>query len=117
MAEQATLMSSSQSSADSESVTLADHHSDYSDATLPPLPPTPSLNKDGTGPMLLAAHSTPLPPPTLGEEASLNAHASPMMKEELEEGLFHKSPLEVDHGVAVSEENVGLGLPDIITQI
>ncbi|KAI0013589.1 hypothetical protein F4779DRAFT_613320 [Xylariaceae sp. FL0662B] len=62
------------------------------------------------------AHATPLPPPTPDEQAALHECPTPMMKEEMEEGRFHEQPLEVDHGVAVMEESVGLGVPDVVTQ-
>lgn len=63
------------------------------------------------------ACSVPLPPPTSEEQASLLESGSQMMEEEMKEGRFHKEPLQVDHGVAISEESVGLGVPDIITQM
>ncbi|KAI0180335.1 hypothetical protein GGR52DRAFT_587902 [Hypoxylon sp. FL1284] len=65
---------------------------------------------------LTAARLTPLPPPTPDEQATLQSHSSEMMGEEMEEGRFREGPLEVDHGVAVLEESVGLGVPDFITQ-
>lgn len=65
---------------------------------------------------MLAAHLTPLPPPTPEEHRILRECPSQMMREELEEGRFHEGPLEVDHGLAVLEESVGLGVPDFITQ-
>ncbi|KAI0377853.1 hypothetical protein F5Y04DRAFT_263402 [Hypomontagnella monticulosa] len=100
--------------ADSESATLV---SDYSGETLPPWLPTPTLTADVIESKLLAAHLTPLPPPTSEEQTSLRTRTSQMMREELEEGRFHKEPLEVDDGVAVSEENVELGLPNVVTQV
>ncbi|KAI1777763.1 hypothetical protein F4818DRAFT_407874 [Hypoxylon cercidicola] len=65
---------------------------------------------------LMTAHLTPLPPPTPEEQKILRECPSQMMKEEMEEGRFHEGPLEVDHGLAVLEESVGLGVPDFITQ-
>ncbi|RYO82184.1 hypothetical protein DL766_004581 [Monosporascus sp. MC13-8B] len=59
---------------------------------------------------------TPLPPPTPSEDAFFQGHPTPMMEEELEEGRFHETPLAVYHGVAVFEESVELGVPDVITQ-
>lgn len=41
---------------------------------------------------------------------------TPMMAEELQEGHFHPGPLEVARGVAVLEESVEIGVPDVITQ-
>ncbi|KAI0389280.1 hypothetical protein F5Y17DRAFT_462898 [Xylariaceae sp. FL0594] len=43
--------------------------------------------------------------------------ATPMMMEELQEGTFHDDPLTVAGGVAVLEESVQLGVPDVITQV
>ncbi|KAI1180267.1 hypothetical protein F4777DRAFT_529406 [Nemania sp. FL0916] len=43
--------------------------------------------------------------------------ATPMMAEELEEGRFHPDPLDVGEGIAVLEESVELGVPDVITQM
>ncbi|KAI1132959.1 hypothetical protein F5Y10DRAFT_291038 [Nemania abortiva] len=40
----------------------------------------------------------------------------PMMAEEREEGCFHQDPLNVGDGIAVLEESVELGVPDVITQ-
>lgn len=72
--------------------------------------------KENCGSSLMAAHLTPLPPPTPEEHAVLRSCPSQMMKEEMEEGRFHEGPLEVDHGLAVLEESVELGAPDFITQ-
>jgi hypothetical protein len=38
------------------------------------------------------------------------------MKEEMEEGRFHKEPLDVAEGVAIMEESVSLGVADVMTQ-
>ncbi|KAI1107195.1 hypothetical protein F4804DRAFT_329484 [Jackrogersella minutella] len=65
---------------------------------------------------LLVACLTPLPPPGPEELATLRKCPSKMMDEEMEEGRFHKEPLEVDRGVAFSEEGVGFGVPDVVTQ-
>ncbi|RYP58104.1 hypothetical protein DL769_009108 [Monosporascus sp. CRB-8-3] len=59
---------------------------------------------------------TPLPSSTPSEDAFFRGHPTPMMEEELEEGQFHETPLAVDHGVAVLEESVELGVPDVVTQ-
>ncbi|KAI1369136.1 hypothetical protein F5Y08DRAFT_325541 [Xylaria arbuscula] len=39
-----------------------------------------------------------------------------MMKEELEEGRFHHDPLDVGDGIAVLEESIELGVPDVIAK-
>ncbi|KAK7753466.1 hypothetical protein SLS62_004541 [Diatrype stigma] len=59
---------------------------------------------------------TPLPLPTPEEDASFQSHPTRMMEEELEEGRFHEAPLAVEHGIAVLEESVDWGVPDVITQ-
>lgn len=41
---------------------------------------------------------------------------SPMMEHEKDIGKFTPAPLKVDHGVAVLEESMELGVPDVITQ-
>ncbi|KAI1768759.1 hypothetical protein GGR53DRAFT_351430 [Hypoxylon sp. FL1150] len=84
--------------------------------SLRPLPTLPTdWLKENCDSSLMAAHLTPLPPPAPEEHAILEC-PSQMMKEELEEGRFHKGPLEVDHGLAVLEESVVLGVPDFISQ-
>lgn len=62
------------------------------------------------------ARLAPLPLATTDENAFLHGHPTTMMEEEQEEGRFHETPLVVEHGVAVLEESVQLGVPDIITQ-
>ncbi|RYP66448.1 hypothetical protein DL771_007777 [Monosporascus sp. 5C6A] len=57
---------------------------------------------------------TPLPPPTPSEDAFFQGHPTPMMEEELEEGRFRETPPAVDHGVAVFEESVESGVPDVV---
>ncbi|KAI1282530.1 hypothetical protein F5Y07DRAFT_411017 [Xylaria sp. FL0933] len=42
---------------------------------------------------------------------------TPMMLEELEDGRFHHDPLDVGDGIAVLEESVELGVPDVITKV
>jgi hypothetical protein len=59
---------------------------------------------------------TALPSPTTAEDASLRCGPAPMMEEEINEGRFHKEPLDVGNGVAVLEESVGLGVPDVVAQ-
>ncbi|KAI0017352.1 hypothetical protein F4780DRAFT_796531 [Xylariomycetidae sp. FL0641] len=66
---------------------------------------------------LIHASLHPLPSPSAVEEAELDEAISPMMLDELEEGRFHQQPLDVGTGVAVSEEGVGLGVPDVMTQM
>lgn len=73
--------------------------------------------KENTSPTWSIAHKESIPLKASGEHANLRKCSTQMMKEEMEEGRFHKEPLEVDHGVAVSEEGVGLGVPDVITQL
>ncbi|KAI1331060.1 hypothetical protein F5Y16DRAFT_395498 [Xylariaceae sp. FL0255] len=50
-----------------------------------------------------------------GKQSSGNA--TPMMQEEMEEGRFHEEPLDVGDGLAVLEESVELGVPDVISHI
>ncbi|KAI1457776.1 hypothetical protein F4805DRAFT_474869 [Annulohypoxylon moriforme] len=97
-----------------ESVSTEEHHP--SDATLPPWPHTPGSSKENMKSILFTACFIPLPPVAPEEQAVLGEHSTKMMDEEMEEGRFHKEPLEVDHGVAFSEEGVGLGLADVVTQ-
>ncbi|KAI2468578.1 hypothetical protein F4781DRAFT_443441 [Annulohypoxylon bovei var. microspora] len=98
-----------------ESVMTEEHQ--LSDATLPPWPRAPGSSKEITKSILFAAAClTPLPPTLPEEQAALREHTTKMMEEEMEEGKFHKEPLEVDHGVAFSEEAVGLGVADVVTQ-
>ncbi|KAI5926437.1 hypothetical protein F4810DRAFT_707518 [Camillea tinctor] len=65
---------------------------------------------------LIRASLTPLPPPTHAEEMVIRDTASPMMVEE-SEGCFHGEPLDVGDGMAVLEESVDLGVPDLISQV
>lgn len=59
--------------------------------------------------------------PELSDEGSKQSSnqglATPMMTEELEEGRFHPDPLDVGDGIAVLEESVELGVPDVLTQM
>ncbi|KAI1500992.1 hypothetical protein F5X99DRAFT_384069 [Biscogniauxia marginata] len=66
---------------------------------------------------LIRACLTPLPSPTPGEEMAIRDTATTMMMEESEEGYFHQEPLDVGDGVAILEESVGLGVPDVISQV
>ncbi|KAI1641020.1 hypothetical protein F4809DRAFT_637150 [Biscogniauxia mediterranea] len=74
-----------------------------------PPPPSPTTT-------FIRACLTPLPPPTHGEEKAIRDTASTMMVEE-SEGCFHREPLDVGDGVAVLEESVDLGVPDIVSQV
>ncbi|KAI1213521.1 uncharacterized protein F4807DRAFT_456867 [Annulohypoxylon truncatum] len=87
-----------------------------SDAVLPPWTHAPNWAKENTKSILFSACLTSLPDPTPEEHAVLSEHSTKMMDEEMEEGRFHKEPLKVDHSVAFSEEAVGLGLADVVTQ-
>ncbi|KAI1116199.1 hypothetical protein F5Y14DRAFT_459677 [Nemania sp. NC0429] len=56
-------------------------------------------------------------PELVGEESDSQGLATPMMIEELDEGRFHPDPLDVGDGIAVLEESVELGVPDVLTQM
>ncbi|KAI1094491.1 hypothetical protein F5B19DRAFT_499462 [Rostrohypoxylon terebratum] len=103
----------SKGSSITESVDTEEH---CESAALPPWSRSPSSSKEYTKSILFAACLTPLPSAAPEEQSVLGEHSTKMMEEEMEEGRFHKEPLEVDHGVAFSEEAVGLGLADIVTQ-
>lgn len=62
------------------------------------------------------ARTLPLTPPDIAEELFLHEAPTPMMGFEHNEGKFTPAPLKVEHGVAVLEESVELGVPDVITQ-
>lgn len=62
------------------------------------------------------ACGTPLGEPGQDEENFFNETKSPMMQREEEEGMFMPQPLKVEDGVAVLEESVQLGVPDVVTQ-
>lgn len=55
--------------------------------------------------------------PELSGEDSNQGLVTPMMIEELEEGRFHPDPLDVGDGIAVLEESIELGVPDVLTQV
>lgn len=60
---------------------------------------------------------TSLAPRPLGaseKTAASQGHSRTMIEEELEEGQFHDTPLTVEHGIAVLEESVESGVPDIV---
>ena len=60
-----------------------------------------------------AAVETPLPAQSDEELVTL----TPMEKNEIHDGSFGSEPVEVTHGIAVTEKAVGLHLPDLITQV
>ncbi|KAK6209090.1 hypothetical protein LQW54_006690 [Pestalotiopsis sp. IQ-011] len=62
------------------------------------------------------ASDTPLPAPTPHEETFLRESLTLMEEQEIEEGRFHNTPLEVADGVAILEESVEMHVPDVITQ-
>lgn len=64
-----------------------------------------------------AACGTPMILPDADEETYFFDHKSPMMQHEEQEGLFRPEPLEVEDGVAVLEESVELGVPDVVMQV
>ena len=64
-----------------------------------------------------AACDTPLIAPDAEEESYFFDHKSPMMQNEEEEGRFRPEPLEVEDGLAVLEESVELGVPDVVKQV
>lgn len=65
---------------------------------------------------LFRACLAPLPRSTPEEDAFFQGHPTAMMEEELEEGRFHETPLDVEYGIAVLEESVEAGVPDVVTQ-
>ena len=58
---------------------------------------------------------TPLPIQTSEELALISAPLTPMERDELG-GSFGREPLDVENGVAVTEEGVELHVADVITQ-
>jgi hypothetical protein len=54
--------------------------------------------------------------PSSEETAFFHDMPTQMMEEEMEEGRFHECPLDVADGVAMMEESVGLGVPDVMMQ-
>ena len=62
------------------------------------------------------ARTTPLAAPDPMEYLYLQEAPTAMMEYETEEGRFAPAPLQVENGVAVMEESVELGVPDVITQ-
>ncbi|ETS83935.1 hypothetical protein PFICI_05811 [Pestalotiopsis fici W106-1] len=64
----------------------------------------------------IRACATPLPTPTQQEETFFRETLTQMEEQEIEEGRFHKTPLEVADGIAVLEESVEMHVPDVMTQ-
>lgn len=71
-----------------------------------------TLNSDDD--TLALAATTPLPRPSIEEDLFLLDEKTAMEEEEDEQGLFHKEPLVVPGGVALTEEGVGEGRADIV---
>lgn len=63
----------------------------------------------------LALH-TPLPVQSLEELLLISGPPTPMEESE-RAGMFGSAPLDLQNGVAVTEEAVGLHVPDLITQL
>lgn len=63
-----------------------------------------------------SACTIPLPAQTQQEEMMLREKLTQMEEEEIQEGRFHKTPLEVADGIAVLEESVEMHVPDVMTQ-
>ncbi|KAK5629765.1 hypothetical protein RRF57_005480 [Xylaria bambusicola] len=66
--------------------------------------------------MFLGASLTSVKPRMLPKDFS-RGDITPMMKGEIEEGRFHQDPLHVGDGIAVLEESIELGVPDVITKM
>ncbi|KAI1824838.1 hypothetical protein F4861DRAFT_530736 [Xylaria intraflava] len=68
---------------------------------------------------LLRASLDSIMPPIFGTGHDYQESIAPMTTEELElrEGCFHQEPLDVVDGIAVMEESIELGVPDVITQV
>lgn len=65
----------------------------------------------------LEAHSIPLPEQTQEEIDVTDAPLTPMEELELDSGVFGSAPLEVNGGVAVTEESVDFRVADVVTQL
>lgn len=63
------------------------------------------------------AHSIPLPEQTQEEINVIDARLTPMQELELDSGVFGSAPLEVNGGVAVTEESVDFRVADVVTQL
>jgi hypothetical protein len=83
--------------------------------------PTPSIQTQqrpslsGSSRFELALH-TPLPAQSPEELALISGPPTPMEESE-RIGMFGSAPLDLQHGVAVTEEAVELHVPDLITQL
>ena len=82
-------------------------------STMPP-PTKHRGNPSGTTKLQLALQ-TPLPAQSLEELALISGPPTPMEESE-RAGMFGSAPLDLQRGVAVTEEAVGLHVPDLITQ-
>ncbi|KAI1410117.1 hypothetical protein F5Y13DRAFT_202494 [Hypoxylon sp. FL1857] len=82
----------------------------------PPWPHSPVSSKENIRAVLFSACLTSLPAPTPEEQASL-CQSSTHAKEETKDEGFHEQPADVVYGVAILEESVKLGVPDIISQV
>jgi hypothetical protein len=59
----------------------------------------------------------PLPEQTQEEIDVIDAPLTPMEELELDSGVFGNAPLEVNGGVAVTEESVDFRVADVVTQL
>ncbi|KAI1423849.1 hypothetical protein F5Y12DRAFT_798005 [Xylaria sp. FL1777] len=66
--------------------------------------------------ILLDASRASIAPQISGEDNG-QRDITPMMMEKLQDGHFHHDPLDVGDGIAVLEESVELGVPDVITKM
>lgn len=64
-----------------------------------------------------AACKTPLGAPDRDEELYLEGPMTPTTKPRGQQEKFTPGPLQVDHGIAMLEESVESGVPDVITQV
>jgi hypothetical protein len=63
------------------------------------------------------SHSIPLPEQTQEEIDLTDAPLTPMEELELDSGVFGSAPLEVNGGVAMTEESVDFRVADVVTQL
>lgn len=63
------------------------------------------------------ACATPLPKSDNKEDLFFLDGKTAMEEFEEDEGVFTAAPLDVPHGVAVTEEAVGFGVADVVTQV
>jgi hypothetical protein len=66
---------------------------------------------------LTETHMIPLPEQTQEEIDVIDAPLTPMEELELDSGVFGSAPLEVNGGVAVTEESVDFRVADVVTQL